>query len=88
MKIWRQSGSALASDSGTPYGQLYEQSLTCHLERVVRAGTQLEVFGIESTPFGKDRYHAAFQMVTSLMIKSALRAETECFDAVSGAEYL
>ena len=83
MKIWLQSGSALASDGGTPYGQLYEQSLARHLQRVARAGTQLEAFGIDGTPFGKDRYHAAFQVVTSLMIKSALRAETEGFNAVA-----
>lgn len=83
MKIWLQSGSALAADSGTPYGQLYEQSLARHLGRVARAGTQLEAFGIHGTPFGKDRYHAAFQVVTSLMIKSALRAETEGFSAVA-----
>ena len=83
MKIWLQSGSALTSDAGTPYGRLYEQSLERHLKAMARPDTELKAFGIEGTPFGKDRYHASFQAVVSLMIKSALRAEPQGFDAVA-----
>lgn len=83
MKIWLQSGSALAADTATPYGRLYEQSLTRHMKAVARPDTRLETFGIEETPLGKDRYRASFHIVTSLMIKSVLRAEREGFDAVA-----
>ena len=40
------------------------------------------VFGIGSTPFGKDRYHAAKQKVFTGLIESVLRAEPEGYDAV------
>jgi len=83
MKIWLQSGSALTADSATPYGRLYEESLARHLAAVARPGTELKAFGIDGTPHGKDRYRASFQVVTRLMIKSALRAEAEGFDAVA-----
>jgi allantoin racemase len=83
MKIWLQSGSALAADAKTPYGRLYEQSLERHLKSVARSDTRIETFGIAGTPFGKDRYHAAFQRVVTLMIESVLRAEPEGFDAVA-----
>ena len=83
MKIWLQSGSALSADSATPYGSLYEQSLARHLKTVARAGTELQAFGIDGTPHGKDRYHASFQVVTRLIIKSVLRAEPQGFDAVA-----
>ncbi len=83
MKIWLQSGSALTADDATPYGRLYEQSLTRHLKSMARPDTRLETFGIDGTPFGKDRYRASFQVVVSLMIKSVLRAEERGFDAVA-----
>jgi allantoin racemase len=83
MKIWLQSGSALTADAGTPYGRLYEESLARHMAKVARPDTRLEAFGIDGTPHGKDRYRASFQVVVSLMIKSALRAEPEGFDAVA-----
>ncbi len=83
MKIWLQSGSALAADDATPYGRLYEQSLARHLNSVARPGTTLRTGGIDGTPFGKDRYRAAYHQVVSLMIKSILRAEAEGFDAVA-----
>ena len=82
-KIWLQSGSALAADAATPYGRLYEESLARHMASMARPDTRLEAFGIERTPLGKDRYRASFQVVTSLMIRSALRAEPEGFDAVA-----
>lgn len=83
MKIWLQSGSALSGDAKTPYGQTYEDSLQRHLKSVARPDTRLETFGIERTPYGKDRYHASLHMVVSLMIKSVLRAEPEGFNAVA-----
>lgn len=83
MKIWMQSGSGLATDATTPYGRRYEQSLTRHLQAVARPDTQLKAFGIDATPFGKDRYHAAYHRVVSLMIKSALRAEPQGYDAIA-----
>ena len=83
MKIWLQSGSALTADSGTPYGRLYEESLARHLKVVARPGTELRTFGISGTPYGKDRYRASIQVVTTLMIRSVLRAEREGFDAVA-----
>ena len=76
-------GSALTADAATPYGRLYEESLARHLKAVARQGTGLQAFGIDGTPHGKDRYRASFQIVTRLMIKSALRAEREGFDAVA-----
>lgn len=83
MKLWLQSGSALTADVSTPYGRLYEESLGRHLTSMARADTELKAFGIDGTPHGKDRYHAAFHEVTRLMIKSALRAEGEGYDAVA-----
>lgn len=83
MKIWLQSGSALAADDATPYGRAYERSLERRLKAVARPDTTLETFGIDGTPFGKDRYHASIQVVVSLLIKSVLRAEAEGFDAVA-----
>lgn len=83
MKVWLQSGSALAADTGTPYGRLYEQSLARHIASVARPGTELEIHGIDGTPFGKDRYNAAFNIVVSQIVRSALRAEPSGFDAVA-----
>ena len=83
MKIWLQSGSALAMDDASPYGRLYENSMERRMNTVARPGATVETFGIDGTPHGKDRYHAAFHMVTTLMIKSALRAKESGFDAVA-----
>ncbi|NKB59433.1 MAG: hypothetical protein GKS00_24180 [Alphaproteobacteria bacterium] len=83
MKIWLQSGSALTADTATPYGQQYEAAVERHMTAVARPETQLQTFGIGETPYGKDRYRASFHIVTSLMIKSVLRAETKGFDAVA-----
>lgn len=83
MKLWLQSGSALAADASTPYGRLYEESLGRHLQAMARPDTELKAFGIGGTPHGKDRYHASFHEVTRLIIKSALRAEGEGYDAVA-----
>ncbi len=83
MKIWLQSGSALTADDSAAYGRLYEQSMARRLEAVARPGVTVETFGIDGTPHGKDRYHAAFHVVTTLMIKSALRAREQGFDAVA-----
>jgi len=83
MKLWLQSGSALAADSGTPYGKCYEASVANHMQSVARPDTELQTFGIGRTPYGKDRYRAALHIVTSEMIKSVLRAEEQGFDAVA-----
>jgi allantoin racemase len=83
VKLWLQSGSALAADASTPYGRLYEESLDRHLKAMARPGTELRAFGIDGTPHGKDRYRASFHEVTRLMIRSALRAEEEGYDAVA-----
>jgi Asp/Glu/hydantoin racemase len=83
MKIWLQSGSAISADAGTPYGRHYEQALARHFEAMARADTELQAFGIDGTPHGMDRYHASFHVVTRMMIKSALRAEEQEFDAVA-----
>lgn len=83
MKIWVQSGSALAADTATPYGRRYEELLARHLKTLTRAGTRIESRGIPDTPYGKDRYRAAFHRVTTLMIQSALRAEKAGFDAIA-----
>lgn len=83
MKIWIQSGSALANDATTAYGREYEQSLKRHFQQVARPGTTVEVFGIERTPVGKDRYAASHHVVVSLMIRSVLRAEPEGYDVIT-----
>jgi hypothetical protein len=75
MKLWLQSGSGLSADSGTAYGSLYEKSLESRLKAVVRPGTDFDIFGIGTTPFGKDRYHAAKHKVVTGVIESALRVE-------------
>jgi len=82
MKIWLQSGSGLSADDATPYGRLYEAAVARRLKAVARPGTECAVFGIGSTPFGKDRYHAAKHKVVTGVIESALRAEPEGYDAV------
>ena len=82
MKIWLQSGSGLSANGGTPNSRLYEDAVARRLEGVARAGTDCVVFGIGSTPFGKDRYHAAKQKVFTGLIESVLRAEPEGYDAV------
>lgn len=83
MKLWLQSGSALASDASTPYGGRYEESVARHMQAVARPDTELATFGIDGTPPGKDRYRAAYQVVTALMIRSVMRAEPEGYDAVA-----
>ena len=83
MKLWLQSGSALAADDATPYGRLYETSMNERLKASARPGVTVAIHGIDGTPHGKDRFHAAFHQVTTLMIKSALRAEAEGYDAVA-----
>ncbi|MBL4720625.1 MAG: hypothetical protein JKY20_05795 [Alphaproteobacteria bacterium] len=83
MKLWLQSGSALAADNATPYGRLYEDSMNRRLRASARPGVTVDVHGIDGTPHGKDRLHASFHQVTTLMIKSALRAEAEGYDAVA-----
>ena len=82
MRIWLQSGSGLSADAGAQYGRLYEAALARRFEVIARPGTELATFGIDETPFGKDRYHAAKHMVVTGVIKSALRAEVEGYDAV------
>ena len=64
------------------YSRLYEDAVARRLEAVARAGTDCVVFGIGSTPFGKDRYHAAKHKVFTGLIESVLRAEPEGYDAV------
>ncbi|MFT6580642.1 MAG: aspartate/glutamate racemase family protein [Alphaproteobacteria bacterium] len=83
MKLWLQSGSALTADDATPYGRLYEESMNRRLRASARPGVTVSVHGIDGTPHGKDRFHTAFHQVTTLMIKSALRAEAEGYDAVA-----
>lgn len=83
MKLWLQSGSALAADSATPYGKRYEASVASHMRSVARPDTVLQTFGIGRTPYGKDRYRASLQIVTAEMIKSVLRAEEQGFDGVA-----
>ena len=88
MKIWLQSGSGLSANGGTPNSRLYEDAVARRLEGVARAGTDCVVFGIGSTPFGKDRYHAAKQKVFTGLIESVLRAEPEGYDAVGSSTLL
>lgn len=83
MKLWLQSGSGLSQDSTTAYGRLYEDALERRLKATVRDGTEYGIFGIGTTPFGKDRYHAAKHRVVTGVIESALRAEPEGYDAVA-----
>ena len=82
MKIWLQSRSGLSANCGTPYSRLYEDAVARRLEAVARAGMDCVVFGIGSTPFGKDRYHAAKHKVFTGLIESVLRADPERYDAV------
>ena len=83
MKLWLQSGSGLTVDNTTPYGGLYEKSLERRITAVVRSDTEFGIFGIATTPFGKDRYHAAKHKVVTGVIESALRAERQGYDAVA-----
>ncbi|MFC2066249.1 aspartate/glutamate racemase family protein [Chloroflexota bacterium] len=83
MKIWIQSGSALATDSTNMYGSQYEQSLKKHFQEVARPGTTIELFGTERTPPGKDRYNSSTHLVTSSIIRSAIRAEEEGYDVIA-----
>ncbi len=83
MKLWLQSGSGLSADSATTYGKRYETSVAKHMAAVARPGTELQTFGIEGTPYGKDRYRASLHIVTTGVIKSVLRAEDQGFDAVA-----
>jgi Asp/Glu/hydantoin racemase len=83
MKIWLQSGTPLSADTGSASGRLYEQSLARHLDSVARPGTELRTVGTDGTAFGADRYHASLHVVAGLVIRSALRAEAQGFDAVA-----
>jgi len=81
-----QSGSGLTADASTPgyaYGARYEKSLNTHFARVARAGTAVDVHGIDISPPGKDRYHAAQHVVLTLMIKSIMRAEDAGYDVIA-----
>jgi len=83
MKIWLQSGTPLSADTGSASGRLYEQSLARHLDGVARPGTELKTFGTDGTAPGADRYRASLHVVARLVIKSALRAGPQGFDAVA-----
>ena len=84
MKIWVQSGSGLAKDAKTAsYGSHYEEFLKKHFQKVARPGTSVDLFGIEGTPVGKDRYYSSQHVVEAAIIKSALRAEKEGYDAIA-----
>ena len=83
MKIWIQSGSALAADTTAVYGRQYEQSMKKHFQGVARPGTEIEVFGVEGTPPGKDRFNSSTHIVVSQMIKSILRAEPGGYDVIA-----
>ncbi|MDO8567545.1 MAG: aspartate/glutamate racemase family protein [Dehalococcoidales bacterium] len=84
MKIWVQSGSGLTKDAkSVKYGKKYEESLNKHFQEVARPGTKVDVYGIGSTPVGKDRYYSSQHIVASLMIKSVLQAKPQGYDAVA-----
>lgn len=84
MKIWVQSGSGLTKDAkSVKYGKNYEESLNKHFQEVARPGTKVDVYGIGSTPVGKDRYYSSHLIVTQLMIKSILQAKPQGYDAVA-----
>jgi Asp/Glu/hydantoin racemase len=83
MKIWLQSGTPLSADTGSASGRLYEQSLSRHLDSIARPGTALKTFGTDGTAPGADRYRASLHVVAGLVIRSAIRAEAQGFDAVA-----
>ena len=83
MKLWLQSGSGLTADTQTAYGKRYEAAVAEHMKEVARPDTELQTFGIEGTPHGKDHYRASLHIVTTGIIKSVLRAEDHGFDAVA-----
>lgn len=85
MRIWVQSGSALAkgATSGFGYGDRYEQALARHFQKVARPGTVVDVHGIDISPVGKDRYRASQHLVLTAMLRSALRAADEGYDALA-----
>ena len=70
MKLWLQSGSGLTADTQTAYGKRYEAAVAEHMKEVARPDTELQTFGIEGTPHGKDHYRASLHIVTTGIIKS------------------
>lgn len=78
MKIWFQSGAPLAKEGATSG---YERSLKEHVQKIARPGTVVDVYGIDSNPPGRELYFTTQHLVTSCIIKNAIRAEAEGYDA-------
>jgi hypothetical protein len=79
MKIWVQSSGPV----GEPTHSAYEKSLQRHVQRVARSGTLVDIHYIEVKPPGRDRYFSSMHLSTTQIIKSALRAEEDGYDAIA-----
>lgn len=78
MKIWCQSCAALGRE---PMWAGYEKALAKHVQEVASPGTVVEVHGVDVTAPGIDRYHFAEHIETVQVVKNAIRAEREGYDA-------
>ncbi len=78
MKIWIQSATAIGRDAQM---DSYGQSLKRRAQEVVRADTIVDVYGVDVAPPRPDKYLLAKHIQVSGLIRNAMRAQEEGYDA-------
>jgi allantoin racemase len=77
MKIWCQTFGALGKDR---VWNDYEESINIHTKKVARPDTVLELHGCSVVP-GLDRYAASLNVCRTEVIRNAIEAERQGYDA-------
>lgn len=78
MKIWCQSCAAVGRE---PLWAGYDKALAKHVKEVASPGTVVDLHGVTATAPGIDRYHFAEHIETMEVVKNAMQAEKEGYDA-------
>ncbi|MFC1981471.1 aspartate/glutamate racemase family protein [Chloroflexota bacterium] len=78
MRIWLQSATALGKD---PRVNSYEESIKTHALKVARHDTVVSIHGVDEVLGRPDLYHLAGHIESSWLIKKALQAEHDGYDA-------
>lgn len=78
MKIWAQSCAAMGRE---PIWAGYDRALAKHVKEVAGPGTVVDLHGVTATAPGIDRYRFAEHIETMEVVRNAMRAEKEGYDA-------
>ncbi len=81
MRIWYQSSAPLDK---SPLWKQYGESLKRHVQKVARAGTVVDVHGLDLSCLVQDRSHSVEYTRTAQWIDNARVAEREGYDAFAG----